>query len=89
LLSNFCAAAFGVFLMLFALANSLVTLAGGHYGVALLTSLSSAALSLCFMAVPFYRGPLAWRMAAIVLASPALFVASDFLRRAPFAFGGG
>lgn len=89
LLSNFYAAAVGVLLILFALANSLVTLTGGHYGVVLLTALSSAALSVCFMAVPFYRGPLGWRIAAIVLASPALFVVSEFLRRAPFAFGGG
>ena len=30
-----------------------------------------------------------WRVGAVLLASPALFVFADFARRAPYAFGGG
>ena len=55
----------------------------------LLTSLVSALLAVSCLAVPFLRGPLGWRVAAIILGSPSLFVVCDFLRRAPHAFGGG
>jgi hypothetical protein len=89
---NFIATAVGLLFTLFALANSLVTVASsggkGYRGV-LLTALISELLALGCFAVPFARGPLGWRVAAAVLASPALFVLDDFVRRAPFAFGGG
>jgi hypothetical protein len=89
---NFVATGIGILLTLFALANSLVTIATSHssgYRGALLTALISELLALGCFAVPFFRGPLAWRVAAAVLASPALFVLSDFARRAPGVFGGG
>jgi hypothetical protein len=89
---NFVMTGFGILLTLFALANSLVTIATRHasgYRGALLTALISELLALACFAVPLIRGPLRWRMSAILLASPALFVFADFLRRAPYVFGGG
>ena len=89
---NFIAAAVGVLLTLFALANSFVTIATRHpsgYRTPLLTALASELLAVVCLAIPLVRGPLAWRVAAAVLACPALFVLSDFARRAPSAFGGG
>jgi hypothetical protein len=88
-ITNLSAAAVGVLLMLLALANSFVTLANGHYGGVLLTSGVSATLALVCFAIPLVRGPLRWRIIAVVLALPWLFVISDFVRRAPYAFGGG
>jgi hypothetical protein len=41
------------------------------------------------LAIPFTRGPIGWRVAAVMFALPILFIVSDFLRRAPFVFGGG
>jgi hypothetical protein len=87
--TNFLATAAGFALMLFALANSLVTLASGDYTGALLTALGCAFLALGCLAVPFIRGPLEWRLLATVTALPALFVFADFARRAPYVFGGG
>lgn len=89
---NFVAAAVGVLLTLSALANSVVTIATRHpsgYRTPLLTALVSELLALVCLAIPLVRGPLAWRVAALVLACPALFVLSDFAQRAPYAFGGG
>lgn len=83
------ATAAGFLLMLFALANSFVTLASQDYRGALLTALGCSLLALGCLAVPFVRGPLGWRVVAVILASPALFVLADFARRAPYAFGGG
>jgi hypothetical protein len=83
------ATAAGFLLMLFALANSFVTLASQDYRGALLTALGCTLLALGCLAVPFVRGPLGWRAVAVLLASPALFVFADFARRAPYAFGGG
>jgi hypothetical protein len=74
--------------MLFALANSFVTLTTQDYRGALLTALGCTVVALGCLAVPFVRGPLGWRVASMLLASPALFVFADFARRAPYAFGG-
>jgi hypothetical protein len=76
----------GALLMLWALVNSSVTLATQDYRAVLIMALGSAVAALCFLAVPFIRGPATWRITALLLASPALFVASDFLRRAPHVF---
>ena len=86
--SNFLAAAAGFLLMLVALASSFVTLATQDYRGAMLTALTCALLSLLCFAVPFVRGPVGWRVVAVLLASPALFVFADFAQRAPRAFGG-
>jgi len=86
--TNLSASILGVFLMLFALANSLVTMANGRYGTVLITALTSATLGLCCLAIPMVRGPWMWRIAAIVLASPYLFVIADFIDRAPSALVG-
>jgi hypothetical protein len=83
---NFWAASIGFVLMVFALANSLVTLANGRYAVALLTSLAATFLALLCLAIPFFRGSLVWRITALVIASPAIFIFDDFLRRMPSAF---
>jgi hypothetical protein len=84
---NFWACVCGALLMLFALANTFVTLASGDYAITLLTALGSTMAAVCALAIPFIRGPASWRVLAVVLASPALFVLSDFIRRAPYAFG--
>ena len=84
---NLTAATAGVLLMLPALVNALVTLTGGRYGPFLIESLVEATLAVGCLAVPLVRGPLPWRIAAVLLASPWLFVAGDFLRRGPFVFG--
>jgi hypothetical protein len=89
---NFIAMAVGLLLTLVAVANSLVTVASSHasgYRGVLMTAVVSELLALGCFAVPFTRGPLGWRVAAAVLASPALFVLDDFVRRAPGVFGGG
>lgn len=75
--------------MVIALAASLVTVVGGDYRRPLLASSACTTLSLACLAVPFARGPTAWRVLALLLASPALFILLDLLRRAPHAFGGG
>ena len=73
--------------MLFALANTFVTLASQDYAITLLTALASAIAAVCVLAIAFVRGSVSWRLLAVVLASPALFVLSDFIRRAPYTFG--
>jgi hypothetical protein len=89
---NFIATALGLLLTLVAVANSFVTVAtsraSGYRGV-LLTALVCEVLALGCFAVPFARGPMRWRVTAAVLASPALFVMDDFVRRAPGVFGWG
>jgi hypothetical protein len=88
--SNFVAIAAGYVPMLVAVVSSLITFANREaYRGALLTALGCALLALACLAVPVVRGPRAWRIAAIVLASPALFVFEEFARRAPYVFGGG
>jgi hypothetical protein len=79
----------GVLLMLIALACSTVTLARGSYGTMLLTAMICALLALICLAVPLIRGPIGWRVAAVIVALPMLFIVSDFVRRAPYVFGGG
>ena len=89
---NFIAAVIGVLLTLLALANSFVTIATRHpsgYRTPLLIAIVSEFLALGCLAVPVIRGPVAWRIGALILAFPALFVLSDFARRAPSAFSGG
>ena len=77
-------------LMLFALASSSVILVHQEdYRGALLMVLGCPLLALGRLAVLLVRGPVGWRIAAVILASPALFVPADFARRAPQAFGGG
>src|SRR5688572_11880786 len=75
--------------MTIALACSTVTIAHGGYAGVLTTAIACAALAVLCLAVPIARGPLGWRVAGVVLALPALFVVSDFIRRAPNVFGGG
>ena len=86
--TNFLATAAGLGLMLVALANSFITLAGQDYRGVLLTALVCAALAVACLIVPLVRGPAAWRVSAVLFASPAAFVISDFARRAPHVFGG-
>ena len=88
-LTNLSALLLGVLLMLIALTCSSVTLARGSYAGVLLTALVCGLLALGCLAVPVARGPMGWRVIAIVLAFPMLFVVSEFLRRAPYLFGGG
>ena len=71
------------------LACCTITLAQGSYAPLLLAAMTCAALASAFLAIPFVRGPAGWRVAAVVLALPVLFIVSDFLRRAPYIFGGG
>jgi hypothetical protein len=84
---NLVAAAGGAGAMLIGVVNSLVPITSGDYRGALITALTCALAGLCCLAVPIVRGPGGWRFAAIVLATPALFIVCDFLRRAPYAFG--
>jgi hypothetical protein len=87
--SNSAATFLGVLLMLIAFANSNVTLARGRYASVLITAMVCGLLSLVCLAIPFVRGPMGWRVAAVVFALPMLLIVSDFLRRAPSVFGGG
>jgi hypothetical protein len=87
-LNNVSAAFAGVLSLVVALMCSNVTVARGGYGGVLLVAMACGTLAVCCLAVPFVRGPLAWRLTAVVLALPVLFVVADFLRRAPFVFGG-
>jgi hypothetical protein len=75
--------------MFIALANSFVTLTSQDYRGALLTALVCSLLAIACLVVPLVRGPTGWRVIAVLLASPALFVFADFARRAPHAFAGG
>ena len=70
-----------------AIACSNVTLARGSYRGVLVAASACAGLSLGCLAVPFVRGPMGWRVVAVVVALGAVFVVWDFLRRAPFVFG--
>ena len=85
---NGIAIAAGAILMLYALVNTLLTTTGDYRSV-LLTAVACATLAVPCLAVPLVRGPTGWRVAAAVCAAPALFIVSDFLRRAPHAFGSG
>lgn len=82
--SNGVAALVGAALMIVALVLSNVTLASGDYGGALAGALACTAAGLLVLAVPARRGPRVWRIASLILALPAAFVVSDFLRRAPY-----
>lgn len=75
--------------MLIAFACSNVALARGSYAGVLITAMICGLLALVCLAIPFTRGPIGWRVAAVMFALPILFIVSDFLRRAPFVFGGG
>jgi hypothetical protein len=86
--SNAAAAMLGFAMMLIALACSNITLASGRYNGVLLLALACAAAALLCLAVPFVRGPFCWRAVAAVLSLPAAWIVCDFLRRAPYAFGG-
>ncbi|HYE20851.1 MAG TPA: hypothetical protein VEA69_20560 [Tepidisphaeraceae bacterium] len=81
---NLLAVSCGALLMLFALGNSLVTLASQDYRGVLSTALVAAILGLCVLAVPLVRGPAPWRVAAVLCAMPAAFVLSDFVGRFRF-----
>ena len=86
--SNVLFTGVGLALMAVASSCSVVTLARGSYAGPLLTAITCAALALICLAVPFIRGPWPWRIAALVFAAPALYVAAEFVRRAPRAFDG-
>jgi hypothetical protein len=88
-LSNLIATSLGLMLMLVAFACSNVTLARGSYAGVLITAMICGVLALVCFALPFVRGPIGWRVAAVVFALPMLFIVSDFLRRSPYTFGGG
>jgi len=75
--------------MLIALVCSNVTLARGSYAGVLLTAMACGLVALACLAVPIVRGPMGWRVIAVIVALPMLFIVSDFLRRAPYVFGGG
>lgn len=87
--SNLTATLVGAGLMLFALANSLVTVASGDYSVILLTGLICALLAFYCLAVPIARGPLGWRIAGFCIAMPGVLVIVDFIGRAPHVYGSG
>jgi len=87
--SNLLATLSGFLLMMIALECACVTIARGGYAGALLASAAFAALAMVFLALPFIRGPIGWRIAALALALPSLFIASEFIRRAPRILGGG
>lgn len=75
--------------MLIALACSTVTLARGSYAGVLVTAMFCGLLALMCFSVPISRGPIGWRVAGVIFALPMLFIVSEFLRRAPYVFGGG
>lgn len=75
--------------MLFALTNSLVTVASGDYSLILLTALICTLLSFYCLAIPMVRGPLGWRIVALGIAFPGVFVILDFIGRASNVYRGG
>jgi len=85
--TNFLATLAGFLLMLFGLAHSLITVIGSSYRSVLLTALTSTLLALACLSIPIIRGPTRWRIAALLIASPALYTLCDFANRAPYAFG--
>lgn len=87
--TNLSAFSLGVLLMLIAFACSNVTLAGGSYAGVLLTAMVCGLLALVCLSIPFFCGPIGWRVAALIFALPMLFIVCDFVRRAPHVFGGG
>ncbi len=87
--SNLSFVSLGVLLMLIAFAGSNVTMAQDSYAGTLVTAMICRVLALACFAVPLVRGPIGWRVAAVIPALPMLFIVPDFLRRAPNVFGGG
>ena len=73
--------------MTLAMTDSLVPVTNHDYRGILKEALLCAAGAVACFAVPAVLGPRRWRVTAIFLASPALFVVVDFCRRAPSVFG--
>jgi hypothetical protein len=71
------AAACGLLAVMF----STVTLVSGDYADALTAAGVFAAVAAVALAAPIVRGPRAWRLAAIAISLPVMFVASKMLRR--------
>jgi hypothetical protein len=70
--------------MLLALACDNVTLTSEDYRGVLLAALLGTAVADSCCAVAFVRGGPRW--VALVIAAPSLYIAWDFVRRAPFVF---
>jgi hypothetical protein len=67
-------------------ASQTVTLAGGSYaGVLIIALMLTALADACFIYAFCYGGIFACSLSVLCLL-PTLFVASDFLRRAPYVF---
>ena len=72
--------------MILAVALENITLGTQRYGPTLLTALGlTAVANACLLAVA-WRGPIGWRVAAVLLMLPTLYIVSDFARRAPYVF---
>jgi hypothetical protein len=80
---NSSASAVGGILIIFAMCNSLMTLARGSYRPVLLTALMCSVLGTLFLSIPMIRGPWPYRVIAMLVASPAIFVWYDFAGRFP------
>ena len=88
-LPNLVALSIAAVAILLAIGFSIVTLTSGDYRMALIASMIFAGIACATLLIPLVRGPLAWRIAAIGFALPVVWLVSDFVRRAPFTFGGG
>ena len=71
----------GFLLMLVAVLCTNVTLTSGDYRGVMLVALACMVGALACLMILFRRGPIGWRIAAIVIAFPALFVLFDLVRR--------
>jgi hypothetical protein len=61
----------------------MITTTGDYRGVLTAAAVCGALAAACF-AVPIRRGPAGWRVAALVLGSPLLYVWAELLRRGPY-----
>ena len=85
---NVLAATTGMLLMMLAATYSLAPVTSGDYRGALRSAPICATGAVACLAVPAAQRPRPWRVAAVVLASPALFVLVDVCDRWPSVFGG-
>lgn len=76
----------GSALMTVAIVLQNVTLASQKYATILFIALAITIAADTCLAIVARRGPGRWRIIAIILMLPTLFIVGDFLRRAPFAF---
>jgi hypothetical protein len=57
-----------------------------HYGTLLIASLAMTLVADTCFGFIIWKGTVVWKVAAVVLMLPTLFIVADFIRRAPGTF---